>query len=356
MRSLLQGASSSIYSQSPQSSQSNTPKIPMLGFLRRPGHTQSQSTTPELEQREVPNHISNEAAPIVPQHTAGSYQRAIIDQMPEVPRIVHTRQYSSADPETEELARIVHRRARKRQRKAFTRSRHTRKGNRSGSPAHRKAVCCMIAGSFLVTILTTYLSIALTHPTIGQEVHVLFILVILVNTIIFCHSLIRLCMLALRPHRSDRGPRIPSMTGPEGFRPIKPIRVHLARDDEIVEEETRTEFHGLEIKEEKKSVQLPPPAYGLWRCSVRVDPNLLHWQRIENVSSTEPLPDSHRPVPLRSGSAPESERPTTGVARPPSYISDDGVDYVVSAVPRSTVQAESSPSLSDIHPAYRDFR
>lgn len=92
----------------------------------------------------------------------------------------------------------------------------------------------------------------------------LFILVILCTTIFFCHSLIRLCMLALRPP-SDL-PHIPSMTGPDGFKPIRPIRVHLARDEEAAVGDEVADPESPEPEKEK--VTMPPPAYGLWRSSV----------------------------------------------------------------------------------------
>jgi hypothetical protein len=237
---------------------------------------------------------------------------------------------------------------------------------------------------------------------VGQEVHVLFILVILCTTIFFCHSLIRLCVLALHP--PDETPRIPSMTGPEGFRPVRPIPVTLARDEEMLLESEGKEIEGL---------KQPPPAYGLWRSSVRVDPNLLHWARADQVQaqglgitpshsrrsstspvsrrpSLNPLSNSRRPsdaVPsvsnsrrpslnqLSSSRRPSASPdpsisgtsittwplgnntnsddaathvhppPTAGESeqgpRPPSYVSEDGVNYVVEAVPRSVAPSHA---------------
>lgn len=206
------------------------------------------------------------------------------------------------------------------------------------------------------------LSIALTRP-LGQEVHVLFILVILCTTIFFAHSLISLCLLALNgsPITDPNHPRIPSMTGPEGFQPLRPIRVHLARDEEL-EAGLSDEEAANPDAEKLNALKQPPPAYGLWRCSVRVDPNLLHWQRVDaaedaadNTAARSALPECEA-----EGQQPhEHEMP-----RPPSYVSDDGVAYVVSAVPRSVAPAPLSPqpvgepgpiglSMSDVHPAYR---
>ena len=185
----------------------------------------------------------------------------------------------------------------------------------------------------------------------------LFIMVTLGTTIFFCHSLIRLCMLILHPE-ADR-PAIPNMAGPDGIHPEQPIRVHLARDEELGGADAASDLHDAE---KPPTVAMPPPAYGLWRSSVRVDPNLLHWQRADAVPGAESpaLPRA------RNDSAPGEQDRARGHAqgqeqsghreehvgpRPPSYVSDDGVEYVVSAAPRST--APSHTGLSDVHPAWR---
>src|SRR5690348_14984983 len=89
------------------------------------------------------------------------------------------------------------------------------------------------------------LALALSRHDLGQEVHVLFIMIVLGTTIFFCHALIRLCMLLLHPPDPNaESPHIPSMTGPEGFQPIRPIRVHLARDEELADEEEALQGDG----------------------------------------------------------------------------------------------------------------
>jgi len=182
-------------------------------------------------------------------------------------------------------------------------------------------------------------------------------------------------MLALRPEPET--PHIPSMTGPEGFKPIRPIRVHLARDEELgIADDNENPEADPEDAEKNTGLKMPPPAYGLWRSSVRVDPNLLHWQRIEDVeaqnrnsalnlhkrNSVHPSPlIGSRPVsvaPLASGSGGPAERIRNEEAgpRPPSYVSDDGVEYVVSAAPRSvapSVVGGGGSGMSDVHPAWR---
>jgi hypothetical protein len=154
-------------------------------------------------------------------------------------------------------------------------------------------------------------------------------------------------MLIINPPREQVRPRIPDMTGPDGFQPIVPIRVHLARDEEAgPPAEVDVE---REIDLEKDALPPPPPpAYGLWRSSVRVDPNLLHWQRVQGQDNRSSVVSDLSYS--RNGSviaAQPAEAP-----RPPSYVSEDGVSYIVEAAPRSTVRMSTS-GVSDIHPAWR---
>jgi hypothetical protein len=156
-------------------------------------------------------------------------------------------------------------------------------------------------------------------------------------------------MLILHPPTDDERPHIPSMTGPEGFHPIRPIQVHLARDAELSDEEEELEADGPP----KEKVALPPPAYGLWRSSVRVDPNLLHWQRVDGSrASVVPSIQAGSRSGSVSGPAATAPAPAENAGpRPPSYVSEDGVSYITEAVPRSV--APSHSGVSDIHPAWR---
>lgn len=144
------------------------------------------------------------------------------------------------------------------------------------------------------------------------------------------------------------------MTGPDGFQPIVPIRVHLARDEEAGDVSEADVDRDVDLEKDALPPP-PPPAYGLWRSSVRVDPNLLHWQRAEGQPNAEgnrssvftDLSYSRNGSVSGAPAAPAVEGP-----RPPSYASEDGVSYIVEAAPRSTVR-QSHSGVSDIHPAWR---
>ncbi|KKA30312.1 hypothetical protein TD95_003392 [Thielaviopsis punctulata] len=169
--------------------------------------------------------------------------------------------------------------------------------------ARKQVVRCVISGSFTTIMLAVYLALSIAHDFQQNEFSLLLILVMITSTIIFCHSLARACSLILSPQKETA---TNTQYNVHGYAiPDRPIPVVLARDEEAV---------GIE----SGATKLNPPAYGLWRSSVRVDPNALYWQRNPNARPEEP------PVPQVT-------------ARPPSYASDDGVTYVVDAVPRSTV-------------------
>ncbi|KAG5980656.1 hypothetical protein E4U55_003799 [Claviceps digitariae] len=168
---------------------------------------------------------------------------------------------------------------------------------------------CFVSGVFLACLLAVYLGLALTDHISRGEITIMIILVIFSATVFFCSSIIRLCLLVSRGHRT-RSERLPNMSGPGGYAvPTKPIHVVLARDEEAA---------GIESETSNSH----PPAYGLWRESVRADPNRLFWQRNESVS-------------------PVMSRP--GLRRPPSYSSDDGISYIVEARPRSIAPPPHAP-------------
>ncbi|KAK6582993.1 hypothetical protein PZA11_004069 [Diplocarpon coronariae] len=197
--------------------------------------------------------------------------------------------------------------------------------NFKDTKARVKIANCFFSGIFLTLLLTIYLSMVISERKVSEELHILLILVILATTAFFCHAMIRLCMLLLKPFPPDHEDLSrylgSQMVGPGGYaEPFAPIPVTLARDEEAV---------GIE----SEATKFPPPAYGLWRESVRVDPNRIFWQRNENS-----------PPPVPQGQVAERQ----AVSRPPSYMSDDGVEYVVDAAPRSVAPTTEIPLPSHL--------
>ncbi|KAK4654066.1 hypothetical protein QC762_400800 [Podospora pseudocomata] len=219
---------------------------------------------------------------------------------------------------------------------------------------------CFVSGLFLILILTVYLSLTLTKNITSSEFTILLILIILFITIFFCHSLIKLCMLVIKSRNgtlqsSNSSSREGGVVRPEMIQqiapgsgyaiPREPIRVVLARDEEAV---------GIE----SEATKLGPPAYGLWRESVRVDPDRFYWARNQATAGPGGAEGGNTSEEtLDSGvSSDSSSRGTGGVRRPPSYASDDGVSYVVEARPRSMVPPPlgSEENAAGLHPVERE--
>ncbi|KAK4120072.1 hypothetical protein N657DRAFT_580447, partial [Parathielavia appendiculata] len=198
---------------------------------------------------------------------------------------------------------------------------------------------CFVSGTFLALTLAIYLTLSLTKNINSNEFTILLILIIMFVTIFFCHSLIRLFMLVVKARKRDQmvqQGQLPEMAGSGGYAiPVEPIPVVLARDEEaagIGSEATKT----------------GPPAYGMWRESVRVDPNRLYWARNEHAQG-EQVPN---PTSSSASESTQSSISRTTVPRPPSYSSDDGVSYVVDARPRSIAPPRGGvPPVGSSHPA-----
>jgi len=161
------------------------------------------------------------------------------------------------------------------------------------------------------------------------------VLGILICTVFFLHTLFRLHILrqrisfshalntSLLPKRSrfhySFRPRVLrrelNMTQtpdklPNGdtlYAPRTPLRVHLIQDEEAALP-IREDENGPSLALLHPPVLPPPPAYGLWRCSVRADPRLLFWQPT-NATPQTPLNEVRRPVLTRC---------------PPSYVTQAG--------------------------------
>ncbi|PHH87429.1 hypothetical protein CDD83_8885 [Cordyceps sp. RAO-2017] len=152
------------------------------------------------------------------------------------------------------------------------------------------------------------------------ELSIALVLFIFAVGTFFAFSAVRLWLLVFRPEREDRRrPYRADIMGPGGgyVVPPKPIPVVLAQDEEAV---------GIQ----GEAATAKPPAYGLWRESVRVDPNRLFWQRNDSPAEGQARPET------RTG------------PRPPSYASEDGVAYVMEARPRSVAPPADSVYRTDV--------
>ncbi|CAK7238773.1 MAG: hypothetical protein STHCBS139747_000192 [Sporothrix thermara] len=226
----------------------------------------------------------------------------------------------------------------------------------------------IVSGVILASTIAVVLALYLTNNVYNMEFLVLLLLMVLVASLFFFHGLVRLCLMILHPmtpveeaaaeeqsrRRHAGDPLMPNIYAVGGYAiPDQPIRVVLARDEEAA---------GIE----SDAAKLQPPAYGLWRESVRVDPDRIYWQRNENAVAESNRSRSrstgsnnsrrHRTSGSGASTRSNSTRSITGgngsdrdstlgrdSPRPPSYMSEDGVRYVVEAQPRSIAPAAESP-------------
>ncbi|KAI9643956.1 hypothetical protein NHQ30_007307 [Ciborinia camelliae] len=301
-----------VEARSPPPESPKAPRLDGLGNLPStrihiPGLTISQSSTRRnstTTETTLPRHEESPLSPAprsasrLSQPTPPPVVSSPVSTIPSRVQRRSSRRFLSVDPAEERLNDMENRGRRRRE-----------------TPRGPHEIHSLISGLFLVLVLTIYLALALSSKGETEEFHVLLILIVMILTVFFCHSLVRLCMMIVKPPTEEEphSRRLPSMVGPGGYAETSvPIPVALARDEEAA---------GIE----SQATKFPPPAYGLWRESVRVDPNRIFWQRNEAAL--------HRTMSRTSEGS-------STVNRPPSYMSDDGIDYVIEAAPRSTVPGD----------------
>ncbi|KAI8624949.1 hypothetical protein F5Y19DRAFT_467352 [Xylariaceae sp. FL1651] len=337
----------------PKSPSSNGFRMPILTRARTRDMANQLSSEAGTPGREAPSRMSiirtrTQRFPVVAQPAA------VRTNGEGTERQAGRSRFQGSDPAELHLANLAET-GRRRQRQ------HDRQGNSDGSRRRRhketpkhflfcfpwvksrrvrsNILRCFVSGIFLISMLTIYLSLSITKNINTSEFSILLILLILLTTIFFCHGLVRLCMLLVRSRdrqgaSNANGAEANGNGSTGGYAiPRRPIRVVLARDEEAA---------GIE----SETTKVKPPAYGLWRESVRVDPDRIYWQR-----AASPPPSPPTSVSSIDSSIGEAERPRTAQRRPPSYASDDGIDYVVDARPRSIAPPPSSVRAATPAPA-----
>ncbi len=162
-------------------------------------------------------------------------------------------------------------------------------------------------------------------------------------------------MLIMKPPSEEderRAPGARTCTARGGYAvPRRPIRVLLARDEEAA---------GIE----SEATKIQPPAYGtLARERCMSSPPPLHTSIAHPLTTVNPPREwtptgstgsatkprlRKRPRPRKWSESEGEGEPRTAsrdrsAPRPPSYISDDGVSYVVEAQPRSVAPTTDVP-------------
>lgn len=197
--------------------------------------------------------------------------------------------------------------------------------------------------SMLPLISMADLALATTSSSVSPALHILFVIGILLTSIAFVHTLVRLCffrrstrkrrvhVLPVARSRRQRAhhPTEQHATGggsidpssPGHYVPATPISVHVVTQDEvrpdISEAQPSAAVHQTpNVWDKHADVPNPPPAYGKWRGSVRADPELLHWQAVPSPTDSDlPSPTYQETQPDNQSRAPPSYRTRNSPAR-----------------------------------------
>ncbi|KAL2824755.1 hypothetical protein BDW59DRAFT_82091 [Aspergillus cavernicola] len=160
----------------------------------------------------------------------------------------------------------------------------------------------------------------LSHTAWRSEVYIVLTVVTMIVAFMFWHYLFGfvVAFFRLRGSASDYILRMVGVA-PAGYAQLdRPIYITMTGDEESFSQNNSA----------GEKVTLPPPAYGRWRNNVRLNPDLLYWQRIDRRSLAHG----------RIGRAEDDLYHKDHRPRPPSYTSDNGVDYAVGAQPRALPQ------------------
>ncbi|KAH7375389.1 hypothetical protein B0T11DRAFT_9127 [Plectosphaerella cucumerina] len=320
----------------------DSPKTPRFQFSNRPAPRLQLPWARDADGSE-PHHQGQQQPPVHSERTPERRTDLDARPLPAIPQRAVTghgdvpdggpRRFSGPDPAEQRLAQLADDGRRRSGGRRRLRLRRVDQAAPPGGHPKRFLFCfpwvdsrrtrmlilqSFISGIFSAALLSTYLALSLTGALGTSEFSILLILIILISAAFFCHSVIRLFIYFYRPPPVEN--ERPGVQRIGGYAvPDEPIRVILARDEEDVEE----------ADDNPASNKPKPPPYGAWRQSIRVDPNRIYWQR-NNTEEPREGP----------GRGPEMTGP-----RPPSYISEDGVDYVVEARPRSIAPTAFAPQM-----------
>ena len=130
-----------------------------------------------------------------------------------------------------------------------------------------------------------------TSPNVSALLHVLFVLALLLTSIVFVHTLVRLCCLSSRsgrkrivriepaPRRRHRRHHHQDVSKTTDVSPhyIPPTPIPVQGSEPGLHDETSSP-EMCQVSD--KGLTNPPPAYGSTTSSVRADPELLFWHAI----------------------------------------------------------------------------
>lgn len=318
-------------------------------------HEESQSILTRLQSALIPRRRRGDAPqpPLPPPQmsaTAGPGQFPMPELRPQTARSTHSQRTvgrPSRDGDLEALNRTETNRIRTPQKPWWKRP-----------ELKTRVVVLMVWTGLLLIVVSLYLGLAVQKRLATQEVHVAMILIILIAAMFFCHSLIRLCVIATRSpddmQEDEEGVSFSQLRyyGPLGYaQPREPIRIH-----EVPGQATAAlndDYDGDHDGSQK--LPPPPPAYGVWRASVRVNPNQFYWMRRTSAEASPPQSRGVGGETIEEVQTPRSATaPNRDAQRPPSYASADRVHFETTTQESANISSQQSNiARLPIHPSER---
>ncbi|KAF3907602.1 hypothetical protein AA313_de0204252 [Arthrobotrys entomopaga] len=211
-----------------------------------------------------------------------------------------------------------------------------------------KVAILLVWSIVFIVVLAIYLGLFMNNKLTSPPLQIALILITLMAAFFFFHSMVRVCLALTRPfsYPDEEAPRTTETYSNPMFAGMIPGQWGYAQPSRPIQVYTMPGQSGAAIEREDdgapKDLPVPPPAYGFWRQTVRVNPDQFYWMRrseAENVyrRASEDV-SSNRSSVLSSGT------------RPPSYISRHGGNPLGSPLQVVSI-SEEEPVLPTIPPA-----
>ncbi|KAK6539549.1 hypothetical protein TWF694_009762 [Orbilia ellipsospora] len=210
-----------------------------------------------------------------------------------------------------------------------------------------KVAILLVWSIVFIVVLAIYLGLFMNDKLTSPPLQIALILITLMAAFFFFHSLVRVCLAVARPfsYPDEEAPRTTETYTNPMFAGMTPGQWGYAQPVRPIQVRTMPGQSGAPVEREDdgapKDLPPPPPAYGFYRQTVRVNPDQFYWMRrseAENVyrRDSEDV-RSNRSSILSSGT------------RPPSYVSRHGNNPLGS--PLHVMSISEEPALPAIPPA-----
>ncbi|KAK6520335.1 hypothetical protein TWF506_000609 [Arthrobotrys conoides] len=180
-----------------------------------------------------------------------------------------------------------------------------------------RVVILLVWSIVFIVVLSIYLGLFMGNKLTAPPLQIALILVTLMAAFFFFHSLIRVCLAVARPfsYPDEEQPQAAYVNPMFGGMTAGPAPWGYAQPERPIQVYAMPGQSGASVDDDgaPKELSPPPPAYGTWRQTVRVNPAQFYWVRRSQAEG----------VYSQGNNEPPSNRMSVGSTgtRPPSYAS-----------------------------------